>query len=218
PSPANVTVSAVSAADSTQSASSAVTVTAAAPISISISPANPTVQVSGTQQFTATVSNTSNTAVIWSVNGVPTGNSLLGTLSASGNTAVYTAPAAAIAVTLYAWSVADPNKSGTTVITVVAPPVSVSVSPASASVPVSATQQFTANVTNTTNTAVTWAVNGVSGGNSTVGTISSAGLYKAPSAAPTPATVTIAATSSADSTKKGTAVAAVGGSSSGSPV
>ena len=42
------------------------------------------------------------------------------------------------------------------------------------------TQTFTATVTNTPNTAVTWDVNGVAGGNSTVGTISAAGVYSAP--------------------------------------
>lgn len=42
----------------------------------------------------------------------------------------------------------------------------------------------------------TWSVNTVTGGNSTVGTISAAGLYTAPQAVPNPANVTITATSS----------------------
>ena len=46
--------------------------------------------------------------------------------------------------------------------------------------------QFTATVTGTTNTAVTWSVNGVAGGNSTVGTISTSGAYTAPATAPEP--------------------------------
>lgn len=54
--------------------------------------------------------------------------------------------------------------------------------------------QLTATVTNGTG-GVTWSVNGVQGGNSTVGTISAAGLYQAPAAVPSPATVTIRATS-----------------------
>jgi hypothetical protein len=41
-------------------------------------------------------------------------------------------------------------------------------------------QQFTATVTNTTNHGVIWAVDGITGGNSTVGTISSSGLYHPP--------------------------------------
>jgi hypothetical protein len=62
------------------------------------------------------------------------------------------------------------------------------------------TQQFTANVTGTSNTAVTWAVTGGAAN----GTVDSTGLYTAPPLpVPNPATVTITATSSADSTKSG---------------
>ena len=43
-------------------------------------------------------------------------------------------------------------------------PISVSVSPVSATVPAATTHQFTATVQNTTNTAVTWQVNTISGG------------------------------------------------------
>ena len=56
-------------------------------------------------------------------------------------------------------------------------------------------QQFTTTVSGTTNSSVTYSVNGIAGGNSTVGTISSAGLYTAPSTAPSPATVSVRATS-----------------------
>jgi hypothetical protein len=65
----------------------------------------------------------------------------------------------------------------------------------------SQTAQFTATVTNTTNTAVTWAVTTPGGG-----TITSAGLYTAPTiSSQVPASVTITATSQADSTKVGMA-------------
>src|SRR5262249_15851018 len=70
------------------------------------------------------------------------------------------------------------------------PPVSVAISPTSATVRVNRTRQFTATVQNTPNTAVTWKVNGVGGGNATVGTISASGLYRAPASVPSPATVT----------------------------
>lgn len=63
----------------------------------------------------------------------------------------------------------------------------------------------TATVTNTTDTTVSWSVNGIAGGNSTVGSISSAGVYTAPADLPSPATVQITATSHADSTKSGSA-------------
>jgi hypothetical protein len=60
--------------------------------------------------------------------------------------------------------------------------------------------QYTAVVTGSSNTGVSWSVNGVVGGNATDGVISTDGLYTAPSTAPQPSTVTIMATSSADPT------------------
>ena len=50
-----------------------------------------------------------------------------------------------------------------------------------------------------------WSVNGIAGGNSTVGTISSGGVYTAPADLPSQATVQITATSNADATKSATA-------------
>src|SRR5215467_3613476 len=64
--------------------------------------------------------------------------------------------------------------------------VTVRVRPARAPLTLTQPQQFTATVANTSNHNVTWAVDGVVGGNSTVGTISSAGLYHPPSSPGTP--------------------------------
>ncbi|MGH9747055.1 MAG: beta strand repeat-containing protein [Candidatus Acidiferrales bacterium] len=72
---------------------------------------------------------------------------------------------------------------------------SVTISPTAATVPVNTTTQFTAVVnltdsTTTTNTAVTWQVNGVAGGSATTGTIAPStidvqvGIYTAPAVAP----------------------------------
>jgi hypothetical protein len=61
--------------------------------------------------------------------------------------------------------------------------------------------QFAATVTGTANTAVTWSVNGVAGGNSTLGAISASGLYTAPSAVPNPPTVAVTATSQAQTSQ-----------------
>ena len=83
--------------------------------------------------------------------------------------------------------------------------VSVTISPILATVAAGGTQQFSAVVQNTSNTAVTWQVNGVTGGNATVGTISSSGLYTAPGVVPNPATVTVTAVSQADATKSAAA-------------
>ena len=77
------------------------------------------------------------------------------------------------------------------------------VSPGSSTVRAGDTQQFTAKVTAAMDQTVTWSVNGVMGGNSTVGTISTTGLYKAPAALPSPNSVSIEATSSSDQTLSG---------------
>ncbi len=79
----------------------------------------------------------------------------------------------------------------------------VTVSPGGSSIRAGDTQQFTAKVTATMDQTVTWSVNGVMGGNSTVGTISTTGLYKAPAALPNPNSVSIEATSSSDQTLSG---------------
>jgi parallel beta-helix repeat protein len=83
--------------------------------------------------------------------------------------------------------------------------VTVTVSSSSSSVLLGSTQQFTATVTGTSNAAVTWSVNGISGGNSTLGTISSTGLYTAPQDLPNPASVTVQAASQASSSASGSA-------------
>jgi uncharacterized protein YjdB len=210
-----VTVSATSVADPTKSANATVTVTSGGgTVMVSVSPSTATVAVGQLQQFTATVSNASDTSVTWSVNGAPGGNSSAGTISSSGS---YTAPSAVPsgAVTVTATSVADPTKSGNAMVTVSSSgSVTVSVSPSSATVLVGQVQQFTATVTNASDTSVTWSVNGTSGGNSTLGTISASGAYTAPGAVPA-GSVTVTATSVADPTKSGNASVTVVTSMSG---
>ncbi|MFN7918986.1 MAG: DUF1800 family protein [Bryobacteraceae bacterium] len=183
PSPATITVKATSAADPLVSASAVITVTAA-PVTVSVSPASASVTIGATQQFTATVGGSANTGVTWSATA--------GSISASG---LFTAPASVpnpATVTVKATSMADPNVSATASVTIKASAVTVSVSPASVSVQTSATQQFAATVGGTANTAVTWTATG--------GTISAAGLFTAPASIPSPATVTVKATSAADPT------------------
>jgi hypothetical protein len=58
--------------------------------------------------------------------------------------------------------------------------VGVTVHPAKASLTLTEPQQYTATVVNTTNHSVVWSVDGIRGGNSTVGTISTAGFYRPP--------------------------------------
>jgi TatA/E family protein of Tat protein translocase len=85
------------------------------------------------------------------------------------------------------------------------PGIKVAVGPATASVAVNGTQQFSAAVSGSANSGVTWSVNGVKGGSSAVGTISASGLYTAPALVPTHDRVTVAATSVADASESATA-------------
>ena len=78
------------------------------------------------------------------------------------------------------------------------PPVQVMISPTNATLHAGETQQFSVQVSNASTAAVKWSVGGIAGGNSTVGTISTAGLYTAPMAVPSPSSVEIKALSMAD--------------------
>ena len=78
--------------------------------------------------------------------------------------------------------------------------VAVTVTPTTATLFASQTQSFSATVTGSGNTAVTWSINP-----SSAGSISSSGLYTAPSSIPAGQTVTVIATSVADFTKTATA-------------
>jgi chitodextrinase len=84
--------------------------------------------------------------------------------------------------------------------------VQVGISPTTANVDIgTGTQTFLATVTNSSDTAVTWQVGGVAGGNATVGLITAAGVYSAPASIPTPATVNVTAMSVADPTQQASA-------------
>ena len=86
----------------------------------------------------------------------------------------------------------------------ITPQPSVAVSGAS-QVRLGSTTSFSATVTILTNTAVTWQVNGVTGGNSSVGTITAAGVYTPPAVLPTTDSVTVTAVSVASPTASGSA-------------
>src|SRR5712692_1395716 len=87
--------------------------------------------------------------------------------------------------------------------------VTVSLTPASASMLLGTAQAFTVVVANSTNTAVNWSVNGISGGNATVGTITTSGVYTSPGDLPATGSVSVQATSAADSSKSASAVVTV---------
>jgi hypothetical protein len=88
--------------------------------------------------------------------------------------------------------------------------ITVAVTPSTGSVTIGQTLQFKATVSNTTNTGVTWKVNGVAGGNASVGTISSTGMFTAPGKVPSGSS-SISATSVADSTKSASVTVTVNG-------
>ncbi len=94
-----------------------------------------------------------------------------------------------------------------------AAPTLVQVTPSTSSVLAGTTQQFTSIIQNNANTNVTWSVDGIAGGNVTVGTINASGLYSAPSAA---GSHTITATSVATPSASGSSAVSVwAGSESG---
>lgn len=82
----------------------------------------------------------------------------------------------------------------------------VGVSPPKATVLLGSTVGFTPSVAGTTNTTVTWSVNGVPGGSGLFGTVDSNGVYTAPSALPSFPWVTVRATSVSDATASAPAV------------
>ena len=171
----------------TVSAQIAVANSTSNPVSVSITPESSSISSSGTQQLSAYVSGTSNTAVTWSAS--------TGSISTSG---LYTAPkvSSTTNATVRATSSADPTKTDSATVTInaatTAPAVSITVSPSSASLQSGNTQQFIASVSNTTNTSVTWTAS--------IGSISSAGLFTAPTVSTTTSAV-VRATSTADTTK-----------------
>jgi len=85
----------------------------------------------------------------------------------------------------------------------------VNVSPQTASKFPTQQQQFMASVSGTSNTQVTWQVNGATGGSPAAGTIDNSGMYTAPNAVPSPAAVTVTAVAQADVTKSGAATVTI---------
>ena len=221
PSPAGVTVTATSVADTSASGSASVTITCTA--TGAMSPASANVALGQTQPFVASFCLAAGASISWDVNGVADGNSSFGTITISGpQSAVYTAPASLPAtnpVTIHA--TASGVTSGAAVesaIATVTSNVSVNVAPPSATVATGQRASFGAIVTNTSDTSVTWSVNGIANGNVAVGQVCEAGTnpcvappgpasgaidYLAPAVVPSPNPVTLIATSHADPSRTG---------------
>jgi hypothetical protein len=157
-------------------------------VSVTVSPTRAFMRGAQQQQFAATISGTTNTAVTWKATG--------GTVTSGG---LYTAPSSVGTYTITATSAADSTKSSFAVVTVLQlTQLSISVSPSALSLLTGAQKQFTASVSGSSNTAVSWAASG--------GTVTSGGLYTAPSSA---GTYTVIASSAADPTKSASAIITV---------
>ena len=197
PTPSVVTVRATSTTTPAASGSASVTIIPLPGIS-SVTPSPVTAGA-----FTMTIAGAGFTSgSVVSFDGVALSTTVVSStqLSATGN-----APAAKLSARVVV-NTADGETSNTFYVDVVAPsPVSIGITPVSATVRISRTKQFTAAVQNSSNKAVIWKVNGIVGGNATVGTISASGLYKAPGSVPNPATVSVSATAAADTSKAASA-------------
>lgn len=172
-------------------------------VTITIDPAPGTLFLGQTQQFTSTVTGTTNTLVTWSVNGIIGGNSAVGIISTS---VLYTAAQILLnpaSITIMASSQADSTKSATAAVTLKSD-VTLSLQPTSVNLGLAVAQFFTASMKASGNPrlAITWSVNGIAGGNSVVGTVVAASftsaLYTAPATIPAVPSVTVTARSVAD--------------------
>ncbi len=108
----NITAKVSDSSGSAQTATKPLTLTvnSSGSITVTVTPSPIALYSSSTRGFTATVANSSNTAVTWTTT--------LGSISSNGN---YTAPAVTLTATatITATSVADPSKFGTAAVTIV---------------------------------------------------------------------------------------------------
>jgi hypothetical protein len=157
-------------------------------VSISIAPRSATVNANGQVQFSAGVGGAGNKQVSWSCSS--------GQVTATG---LYTAPELPATCSVTATSQADPSKTATATVTVVAPVV---LTPSLIQVTPGGTQSFTAVVVATGDTNVIWSIQeGATGG-----TITTGGLYTAPTES---GIYHVVATSVADPTQFGVAIVTV---------
>lgn len=172
-------------------------------ISVAVAPSAASVLLGEARSFTATVSNSADTAVNWSVNQIPGGNATVGTVDLDG---VYTAPQILPpppSASLTATSAADPSKSGTATITITSSfsLVVTGLSSVAAGNAATYTATLTPAVGSNPSRVIFWSVAGAGCTGTECGKISSNGVYTAPSLPPSSATVQIIATPQADPSK-----------------
>ncbi len=185
------------------------TASAPVPVSVTVSPPSGSVLLGNTMTLSAVVANTANTAVTWSVAGVPSGNSPVGTISAGIFTAPQLLPTPAV-VAVTATSVADATKSATATVTI-ASDIGISVLPESSSAELGSQQAFQATITSAgkPSAAVSWSLSGAGCIANACGAISPSGVFTAPQVLPSPAIVLVTATSGADPSKAETVAVSV---------
>jgi hypothetical protein len=174
-------------------------------INVSVTPTSGSVLLGNTLNFAATVSNTANTAVTWSVNGIAGGSAQTGTISTNG---VYTAPGdlpSGGSVQVTATSQADTAVSATAGVTITSD-VTVSLTPNVANVELGAKQAFQASIQSQghPDPTIHWSVSGVACP-AACGSVDANGNYTAPQILPGSAVVTLLATSAADPSKQSAA-------------
>lgn len=148
-------------------------------ITVTISPQTPCLTPQQTYQFSAIVTGTPNTAVTWYVNAFPGGNSSIGTIT---NTGLFTAPANPQTSTIKALSQAMPSVAGRTAASITTNP-GFGIYPYTSSIPPSGQQKFQPQICQVPDTGpISWTVDNIAGGNATVGTVTSDGIYTAPAA------------------------------------
>ena len=211
----SVNVTVISVADPYKSAKAVVTLRC----KDGISPDAAGVLLSQSLEFTASWCNGPSTGTTWTVDG-SSGNSIIGEISATGkNTAKYTAPADLPNPQTITVRAENEGNSLTATATVESA-VAVSISPSSAVVALGGRVTLTPKVTGSSDAALAWRVNGVNGGSAPTGSICALGSnpcvpvagqvsgavdYIPPSTVPSPATVSVSATSRADSSRGATA-------------
>lgn len=220
PSLSTVNVTVTSIADPSKSANASVTITCAS--SSLLTPPTASVQTGATQTFSTSLCVPPGTSIAWDVSGIAGGNSMLGTVtpsSSNSSVATYIAPVAVPATNPVTIHASANGQLALATVTISAPPIIVTVSPPSASVPVGQRASFLATVSGTSNLDVTWTVNGVANGNSTIGQICAPSSnpcapptgnetnidFLAPSIQPQPNTVSLTATSVASPTSTSSA-------------
>ena len=171
-------------------------------IAVSITPNSGTVLLGNTLSFSATVTNSSDTSVFWSVNGIAGGSPQIGTISPDG---LFTAPAdlpSGGKVQVTATSHADPSKSSTAGVTI-SSDIAVSLSPVSASVELGALQSFHATIASSgkPDPSIRWSLSGSSCPNN-CGGVDAIGNYTAPAILPSAPAVTLTASSVADPSRQ----------------